>query len=685
MSSRFVRTLLFAAVLGLGLCHQATAKPPDLPLNPHDSVTPPAPQEEAESPLLPVWPQVPAGSRLNDAGVLVPDSPPATPARARSLPLLDGLRPQVRRELASWMLFGVHPLLSLCPTEKVLDCPKDHPMPEAVPAEPTPEGDGGAAAALFAASCGTGLVFAEPLDFDQEDCCKEDCCKEDCCKDSKPEGCKCAGKCACNECCCKKKSCGKGCSCAKGCCGKDCCAKGCCGKNCCGSDCCGKGCCTVAPGTDIRCSISLGWFSMDLQMHRKPQDEECHGSLMFGLALPLPDSAGSVVSAGYMMARCLAACSDCPCGARKSEQKSAVAETQPQTCPWRAQQEARRRRVVPPAVLEEHTVLQNLQKLIDAREMLQKAEKLRDKGHLCDALDCYKQVCKQCPGSTAAEAAEAAIEQVQVQLKTSARRAQSAEEQEQTDRLRKARQAQRKKKVKPSAEQSAPDGAAEAPGARQQALWLMTAAQRALEAGEAEKAIDLIRQARAVTIGDGGSRAPAEYPGCECGQSGKRCGPDCKCQAGDGCCPACRCEAASSARPPARAGFGLTPPLPAVERKLVDGLERIGIDFEKNPPGGLIIVVEEESVPPVQLSGEEEEEGEEQEFIPWYDDYDQTPAASNGVVREVSPLRELLEWSCLEVATGPEGLRLHSHGSLGPVGWKLRRDRGVWDWSVEVQ
>jgi hypothetical protein len=44
------------------------------------------------------------------------------------VPSLYQLRPSVRRQVMGSLLFGVHPLMAMMPTDKLLDCPSDHPQ-----------------------------------------------------------------------------------------------------------------------------------------------------------------------------------------------------------------------------------------------------------------------------------------------------------------------------------------------------------------------------------------------------------------------------------------------------------------------------------------------------------------------------------------------------------------------------
>ncbi len=86
-----IRRLLCAALTGALAVPSIAAKPPDLPDNPTITFTPQA------APL---------------------------PA-----PALYQLRPTARRTLVGSLLFGIHPMLALLPTDKILDAPCDHPPP----------------------------------------------------------------------------------------------------------------------------------------------------------------------------------------------------------------------------------------------------------------------------------------------------------------------------------------------------------------------------------------------------------------------------------------------------------------------------------------------------------------------------------------------------------------------------
>jgi hypothetical protein len=561
MNARSLCALLVGALLALAGPARAGDKSPDLPLKREVTFQPAQPAGEEASPLLPVWPVAPAGTRINDAGEVVPDvQAPAAARPGHPLPVLEQMPAHLRKNVTSWVLFGAHPLLWLCPTEALLDCPCDHPQGEAAPACPKcPAGCGMPALlpedvtrAILAAWCGSPV-------FEEFGECEGDCCQEA----KKADCCKCEGKCACKDCCCKKGTCGKNCACDKGCCGKDCCAKGCCAKD--GIE-------------EFHCVIPLGWLGLDISVNRNAEDDRDNGT--FGLTVPCCVSARSAW--GYFTESRQQP--RCGCGKDKPCAQPAPDTQVPPSCPWMAPQKQSRQTIIPPEELDEHSVMKNLDKLITAREVLRRAEELRQAGHLCDALDCYQRVCNLCPGSTAAEVAEAAIGQVKSELKTSARGA--GEEQEP------AAKAKRRKS-------------------------------RKLPASKAKDAMP----------------------------------PDC-----------------SSTKPQ---GFGLVPCLPAIHHDVIDGIERIGIDFEKPCPG-LTIVIEEEHKPQIGKGVEEAEE-----FIPWYDEYDQSPE-SGSMVDALVPVLDRLLGGHFEMQSSPTaGLRLHSRGCLGPVVWQVRREGGCWSMLVQ--
>jgi hypothetical protein len=109
---------LLALALALGLLSPGAtfAKPPDLPLQIEDQL----------EPLLAVI-SVP----LPEPMVETPAPTPALPALpAFHLPAVAGrVSLAVRKQIAACLLFSVHPLMPLVPTDKALDLPCDHPMP----------------------------------------------------------------------------------------------------------------------------------------------------------------------------------------------------------------------------------------------------------------------------------------------------------------------------------------------------------------------------------------------------------------------------------------------------------------------------------------------------------------------------------------------------------------------------
>ena len=102
-----------------GLVRPAAAKPPDLPLEDKDVLTPQDPLAPAEtaarrSPTR--SPRPPKGQSLRDGRRLA--------ERVAPSPFFP-MRPSARRMMASCLLFGVHPLLTLTPTEDYVDVDDD--------------------------------------------------------------------------------------------------------------------------------------------------------------------------------------------------------------------------------------------------------------------------------------------------------------------------------------------------------------------------------------------------------------------------------------------------------------------------------------------------------------------------------------------------------------------------------
>ncbi len=87
-------------------------------------------------------------------------------------------------------------------------------------------------------------------------------------------------------------------------------------------------------------------------------------------------------------------------------------------CPWMAQQARKCQQAKAPEPEEMPDVLTNLQKLVDAETLLQKAEKLWQRGQVGEALDCYAIISKLCPGSRVAQMANQAREQLYAVLCT---------------------------------------------------------------------------------------------------------------------------------------------------------------------------------------------------------------------------------------------------------------------------
>ncbi len=103
---------------------RVAAKPPDLPLVENDVLNVPLIIIEEE--------EAPALNQIAPA-----DAP--VPAPAPAIPSLFQLRPSVRRTVASCLLFGVHPLLALAPTEGVVDLDEEDYAPApAISSNPAP-------------------------------------------------------------------------------------------------------------------------------------------------------------------------------------------------------------------------------------------------------------------------------------------------------------------------------------------------------------------------------------------------------------------------------------------------------------------------------------------------------------------------------------------------------------------
>ena len=101
------RRLLTAGLLlaSLAWCGAAAAKPPDLPLVDKDVLAP-------QTPLAPA--EAAAPSQPNPFPEAAESAAPAAEA-----PLFFQVRPSARRMMASCLLFGVHPLLTLTPTARL--------------------------------------------------------------------------------------------------------------------------------------------------------------------------------------------------------------------------------------------------------------------------------------------------------------------------------------------------------------------------------------------------------------------------------------------------------------------------------------------------------------------------------------------------------------------------------------
>jgi hypothetical protein len=176
MARRLLRACWCAALLApLGLAARLSAKPPDLPLEPQDNVRPQLidpdavgldaasaagflPPQPADLTPLPLLPPIqvqaaPTGTLQFGLGVnsdvgltgrvilaQACETPCESPARRRELlpvPSLYQLRPSVRRQVMESVLFSVHPLMALMPTDRLLDCPSDHPPTHGAQPRPT--------------------------------------------------------------------------------------------------------------------------------------------------------------------------------------------------------------------------------------------------------------------------------------------------------------------------------------------------------------------------------------------------------------------------------------------------------------------------------------------------------------------------------------------------------------------
>lgn len=130
--SRWMPSACLCAVALLTAADPAGAKPPDLPIDQDYYVTPRVYDEFADWGLA--LSSSPADdryfSRSNIGLDMTPDE--AHPAQA-NLPWMFQLSPTPRRRFASYLLFGIHPLLLLMPTDRLLDAPTDHPSPEPMP------------------------------------------------------------------------------------------------------------------------------------------------------------------------------------------------------------------------------------------------------------------------------------------------------------------------------------------------------------------------------------------------------------------------------------------------------------------------------------------------------------------------------------------------------------------------
>lgn len=117
LTAGFALAVLWGVPSGFG---RISAKPPDLPLVDNNVLpSPPLIVEECDA--------------IGPNSLPLADAPTATPAM--TIPMLFQLRPSVRRTMASCLLFGVHPLLALAPTEGTIDLDAEDyaPAPEPPP------------------------------------------------------------------------------------------------------------------------------------------------------------------------------------------------------------------------------------------------------------------------------------------------------------------------------------------------------------------------------------------------------------------------------------------------------------------------------------------------------------------------------------------------------------------------
>jgi hypothetical protein len=139
--SRFLWTA--AVAVALALAAQSQAKPPDLPVNIEHTVTPEVlPDSEwdgkaslpGDRVVSPSWFSFPFIFPASDVSMNEP-APPDAVSTPMAVPLLAHLPPVERRQFASVLLFGVHPLLTLVPTDQLVDMGCDHPPCAAKPPE----------------------------------------------------------------------------------------------------------------------------------------------------------------------------------------------------------------------------------------------------------------------------------------------------------------------------------------------------------------------------------------------------------------------------------------------------------------------------------------------------------------------------------------------------------------------
>jgi hypothetical protein len=128
MTRRTLCAFLAPTLLCLvGVADRAEAKPPDLPVQYEEVVTPVQGPGEPQDVTEPCYPGC-----ISEPCVEAVAPVQVQPASACPCPMkatLEHLRPTTRRSLVGMVLFSVHPLLALAPLNSALDFPCDHPAP----------------------------------------------------------------------------------------------------------------------------------------------------------------------------------------------------------------------------------------------------------------------------------------------------------------------------------------------------------------------------------------------------------------------------------------------------------------------------------------------------------------------------------------------------------------------------